>query len=398
MPPKITAGDKKHEFWDTQPVPKLREDVSEEGPMEAKTLADVPPEPYPIASIFEWYTPDMNDDAQLEEIYKLLAENYVEDDDSIFRFNYSPAFLRWATTPPGFKPDWMVGVRKRNDKKVLAFISGIPCNIRVGDKTLLLCEINFLCVHKMLRSKRLAPILIKEVTRRVNLCDIWQAVYTAGIELPKPIATCQYFHRSLNPQKLVSIGFSRVPQQYQRLQRPMDAMKRAYSLPDKAVTPNFRAMTEADVPMVLELVSKYLAKFRVAPSLDLDDVKHWLLPRKDIVFSYVVEHPTTHAITDFVSFYALPSTVLGNSEYNDLRAAYCFYYAANSVPLKALIQDAMSLAKEFGFDVFNMLNIMDNSSYKDDLKFGQGDGFLRYYLFNWKYPSIKPDELGLVML
>jgi hypothetical protein len=30
-------------------------------------------------------------------------------------------------------------------------------------------EINFLCVHKKLRSKRLAPVLIKEVTRRVNL-------------------------------------------------------------------------------------------------------------------------------------------------------------------------------------------------------------------------------------
>jgi hypothetical protein len=30
-------------------------------------------------------------------------------------------------------------------------------------------EINFLCVHKRLRSKRLAPVLIKEITRRVNL-------------------------------------------------------------------------------------------------------------------------------------------------------------------------------------------------------------------------------------
>lgn len=35
-------------------------------------------------------------------------------------------------------------------------------------------EINFLCVHKKLRAKRLAPVLIKEVTRRVNLMGIWQ--------------------------------------------------------------------------------------------------------------------------------------------------------------------------------------------------------------------------------
>lgn len=33
-------------------------------------------------------------------------------------------------------------------------------------------EINFLCVHKKLRSKRLAPVLIKEITRRVNVTNV----------------------------------------------------------------------------------------------------------------------------------------------------------------------------------------------------------------------------------
>lgn len=53
-------------------------------------------------------------------------------------------------------------------------------------------EINFLCVHKRLRSKRVAPVLIKEITRRVNLEGIFQAVYTAGVLLPKPISICRY--------------------------------------------------------------------------------------------------------------------------------------------------------------------------------------------------------------
>ena len=56
-------------------------------------------------------------------------------------------------------------------------------------------EVNFLCVHKKLRSKRLAPVLIKEITRRVNVCGIFQAAYTAGIVLPKPVACCRYYHR-----------------------------------------------------------------------------------------------------------------------------------------------------------------------------------------------------------
>ena len=70
---------------------------------------------------------------------------------------------------------------------------------------------NFLCVHKKIRSKRLAPVLIKEVTRRVNRNDGWQAIYTAGVAIPTPITNAVYFHRSLNPKKLVEIDFARIP-------------------------------------------------------------------------------------------------------------------------------------------------------------------------------------------
>lgn len=55
-------------------------------------------------------------------------------------------------------------------------------------------EINFLCVHKKLRSKRVAPVLIREITRRVNMQGIFQAVYTAGVVIPKPVATCRQVH------------------------------------------------------------------------------------------------------------------------------------------------------------------------------------------------------------
>jgi glycylpeptide N-tetradecanoyltransferase len=52
-------------------------------------------------------------------------------------------------------------------------------------------EINFLTVHKKLRSKRLAPILIKEVTRQCHLQGVFQAIYTAGVLLPTPVSVCR---------------------------------------------------------------------------------------------------------------------------------------------------------------------------------------------------------------
>ena len=60
----------------------------------------------------------------------------------------------------------------------------------------------------MKRTKRLAPVLIKEITRRVNLRNRWQAAYTAGVVLPKPVSKCRYFHRSLNIKKLVEVSIN----------------------------------------------------------------------------------------------------------------------------------------------------------------------------------------------
>jgi glycylpeptide N-tetradecanoyltransferase len=91
-----------------------------------------------------------------------------------------------------------------------------------------MAEINFLCVHKSLRTKRLATVLIKEVTRRVNLHNIWQALYTAGVLIPVPISKTTYWHRSLNPKKLVEVGFSSLP-----AGTPMARYTKLLKLPDE---------------------------------------------------------------------------------------------------------------------------------------------------------------------
>ena len=63
--------------------------------------------------------------------------------------------------PPGFKASWHCGMRVSSTGKLVAFISAIPATLRVNATGLQTVEINFLCVHKKLRHKRLAPVLIK---------------------------------------------------------------------------------------------------------------------------------------------------------------------------------------------------------------------------------------------
>lgn len=45
-----------------------------------------------------------------------------------------------------------------------------------------------------------------------------------------------------------------------------------------------------------------------------------------------------------------------------------------------------------GFDVFNALDLMENKTFLEKLKFGIGDGNLQYYLYNWKCPIMGADK------
>merc|ERR1712183_1078138 len=199
----------------------------------------------------------------------------------MFRFDYSIPFLRWALKPPNYLRQWHLGVRITKSNKLVGFISAVPANIRVHDALKKMVEINFLCVHKKLRSKRLAPVLIKEITRRVNKKNVWQAVYTAGVVLPRPVSECRYYHRSLNPKKLIDVGFSHLG--------PRMTMARTiklYKVPDTPQLSGMRAMEPKDSARVFELVSGYLNKFALHPEFAEDELAHWMLPRKEVIYPY----------------------------------------------------------------------------------------------------------------
>jgi glycylpeptide N-tetradecanoyltransferase len=136
-------------------------------------------EPYTLPDQYYWSVIDLQDPKQLNQVYKLLKNHYSEDEGMRFRFDYSADFLKWAMNVPGYHPEWIVGVKSKDKDNLYAFISGIPVDMTINKQNLVMCEINFLCIHKHLREKRLAPMMIKEIHRRVAVSKVWAAVYTA---------------------------------------------------------------------------------------------------------------------------------------------------------------------------------------------------------------------------
>ncbi|VDM00298.1 unnamed protein product [Schistocephalus solidus] len=84
-----------YKFWKTQPVPDLGEEITTNEPVEPDIpISEIRTEPYSLPKGFFWQDLDLNNPSQLQELYDLLNENYVEDDDHLFRFAYAKEFLK----------------------------------------------------------------------------------------------------------------------------------------------------------------------------------------------------------------------------------------------------------------------------------------------------------------
>lgn len=121
-------------------------------------------------------------------------------------------------------------------------------------------------------------------------------------------------------------------------------------------------MQAKDVDAALDLLKRYLARMDMAQVFDKTEFEHWIFPKdkpkEQVVWSYVVEDPDSHKITDYFSFYNLESTVIGHKKHSTIKAAYLFYYATEVAfekekdntklkqRLNLLMKDALILAKK----------------------------------------------------
>ncbi|CAF1206782.1 unnamed protein product [Adineta steineri] len=389
------ASEQGWEFWRTQPVTPFGIKVAkgENGPIEKnKHIEQLKQEPYELPDEFSWSEINVSHDEQLKELYTFLNENYVEDNDNMFRFDYSMPLLQWALCSPGWTPKWHVVIRYIESREIAGFYSAAPIKMKVYDKEVPMIESNFLCINKKFRLKRLTPKLITELYRRVNLSGIFQGINTAGALLPGIVSKCLYWHRLINVEKLLSIGFT-------QLSRGMtlQMMKQMYKLPETTQVKGFRKMRESDIPQAFTLLTQYLKTFDLSPVLTQEEFQYLCQNRPNIVSSFVVKQESGE-ITDFVSYYHLSVTILNHPQFKTLKQCYLYYYAATRTSLSDLINDCLVQAYKSDCDVFNATDVMDNKTFFKKLQFSAGDGNLQYYIYNWQCPRINSEKIGLILL
>ena len=122
-----------------------------------------------------------------------------------------------------------------------------------------------------------------------------------------------------------------------------------------------------------------------------------MLPRENVLYSYVVEDEDKQ-ITDFISFYSLPSSILEHPDYETLHCAYLYYYFTGKYDITELQRNVLVIANKMKYDVFNALDIFENRQFFEELKFTEGDGQLHYYFYNWRVNTLASSEIGVPLI
>lgn len=173
-------------------------------------------------------------------------------------------------------------------------------------------EINLLCVHKDFHSKRITPLLMKEIKKIAQLDGTTRFFWTAAALLhnPNPIWKAQYmtsstscstvcilshwhsnryYHHALNIPVLIDISFWPTSNINEAIERNCVGLPSLVGL---------RPMELRDVPQVMELFNQYMNRFEMVPILNLTEAEHqFMMTRqatedvgiKKVTWSYVVE-------------------------------------------------------------------------------------------------------------
>lgn len=117
-----------------------------------------------------------------------------------------------------------------------------------------------------------------------------------------------------------------------------------------------------DIPECTKLLRGASERYTLSVAWDEEMVCHALLPRDEVVYSYVIE-AEGGGVTDLISFYAVPSVILTAHDKEDegkvgplpdtnaescVRNAYLYYVVSTSTSLEDLIRNALILAKAEG--------------------------------------------------
>ena len=307
-------------------------------------------EPYSLPQGFQWVALSSSD---AEEVVKFSDKQKLFPSFDTFYFNIMH---------PKTKCGWQFGIRT-TDGKLVGIVLAYPVCMRIG-RVMVMCVVPTTMVHKKYHNKRMWYMLIKELQRRINLVNINHFIGIITSILFQPVT-------AINVWKY-------------HFTHPTSAQ-----LPNSPRTPGWRKMTSEDVPSALALVNKYSSQFEIRQVFTSEEEfsHHFLCPAvPNHVFTFVVDNESNR-LTGIVRYFVIPG---------DKSTAHITTVISTHFPIRQLITDVMVCTRDNGSTSVTIPQLNLQSDFLSSLAFQQ-TYFVRYYIYNYKYPQIPESRFWNVL-
>ena len=392
------AKDHKYSFWENKPVMNIEEpagisSIIENNLIERPIYASSTPINLPAT--MKWENINLNDDELMNKVSEFLNKNYVSDPKNKIISVYTINFLRWVIGENGC----ILAIISIEKNEICGVISASCKNVTVFDKTDKFASVNFLCADPKYRTRKIANILIDEMTRHLLHKGYNQACFTTDRYVPTPRTTIRYYHRPLNYKKLHETKYMILNEEIEKTHEKL--------LVTKPLSDEFVKLNETHLKSVYDLYNKFMVKYNICCKYTEDELKEQLLNK--FVTSYVIIK--NDIVVDFVSYYKLSYNITDSSE--QISAGHLYLYSANNVDNYKIMDEVLKIATQENLDVFivndtnNMAEIIatktvkvgemsdsESYGYSYQFKFLKSCKKLHFNFYNWKCPEVKPNQIS----
>jgi len=371
-------------FWAKRP---LQTDNSEGGEIwkPENIKKNIKQSPLNLPKKLEWKKLDPMNKQDMTSMSEFLNKHYMFKEGDDMGIHYSPELLSWYLSTPNEKknPNIVMGVVIEGTTRLIGTITGVYFNGSFYNKVKNMLDVDLFCIHPKLRSKGLAEVMIDELVRQMNLRDVFHGTFSGSRNIPNQVCDLQFFHRPINTEKLVDTGFLNIKDGNKESAIKMFAI-------NDDIDDNFREALEDDLESIYNILNKQLERYSVHFVFTKEQVKHLFF--NDCVDTYVYE--TDDEVTEFISVYKIKYRVMNSNKEDNkfIHIGQLFYYAYNNTTLYELFKNLIVASEVKELDVINCLNDMDNNKIFDGLKFTEGSGKLKHYLYNWITPQLDPSQ------
>ena len=364
-----TPTQRQFKLWEGLPVLPCGAVVKEVGPMQREP--DSRREPYPLPSGFVWESMDIDDLSILEEVVTFVCPNST--------YKLSQYRVAWLLRRPGWRRDWMVGIRVASTKRLVGMICGVPSKIAIGEEIMKVILFRYIRVHKKYGGKRMEYMLVREVMRRANKHEFYQGIIFQPQTMLHCIVNTKSWQFTLTQRILIHHGY-------------IAAERSHFKVPRFIKTPGLRKIRKDDLPKAFKFVNNYLSKYFIRPVFDDEDIFSYVFMSKPkTITTYVVADKTTGEITDMFSF--MHSWLIYDQETGDFYYEAAMYYFFSTVtPQKQLLTDALVLAKNDGCDSFQAIDMPIDRSIFHEMNFFPGNT-MYMSLYNYQCPELPISEV-----